>query len=82
MEKDWDDEGDSISIMATFEEIVKEANYLPITFKSIELLRQIQINRDLVNTLTKYQSLVVGNYINRKVWDVILDLSAPKLQYS
>ena len=50
--KGLDDEEDSISIMATFKEIVKEAKYLPITFKSIEAPKQIQINRDLVSNWT------------------------------
>ena len=50
--KGLDEEEDSISIMATIEEIVKEAKYLPLTFKSIEVRKQIQINRDLVSNWT------------------------------
>ena len=38
-------------IIASIEEIVKKAKYLSIRFESIEVPKQIHVNRDLVNTL-------------------------------
>ena len=46
-----EEEEDSISIIASIEEIVKKAKYMPIRFESIEVPKQIHVNRDLVNTL-------------------------------
>ena len=46
-----EEEEDSISIIASIEEIVKKAKYMPIKFESIEVPKQIHVNRDLVNTL-------------------------------
>ena len=46
-----EEEDDSISIIASIEEIVRKAKYCSIKFDSIEVPKQIQINRDLVNTL-------------------------------
>ena len=50
-EEGMDDEEESISILDTIEEIVKKARYLPISFDSITIPKQLQINRELVNTL-------------------------------